>query len=194
MAQIGIDTEDITLLARDIDEIKVKLDRVKQIVDSKFTVSKGYELYLDGFAKLDKYLESALEKMNSLKTKMEEYQSEVNEIEERHIEQFTDLAVPNIACNGSNLSVISPNEYLKQKFPPPEVNQGNSSNESNTNSTATSKEKDNNGVNVAGIIAGAVGALGIGGAIAAATLSKDKEKEEKEEKERDQYYGVSNNS
>ena len=193
MANIGIDTDDLTLLAKDIDEMKAKLEKVKQSINSNFNVSKEHELFLDGFAKLDTHLETELNKMAVFKSKLEKYKNEIDGIEESYIEKFSDISIPNFIYNGSNLSIINPSDYIKK----PEDNLNNTNNNTNNtnntnninntnnannanNTSTSSSDNSGGGVNMMGIIAGAVGAIGVGSAIAVAALSKDKEDKDKD--------------
>ena len=186
MAHIEIDTNDLTLLAKDIDAMKEKLDNLRKSVNSKFKISKSYNLYSDGFNKMTSFIGAEINKLNGVKSKLEKYQSDTEEAEKLFSDKFNDIITPDIQFSGSNLNVINPSEFVKPKQDVVTNQEQNQVNYSNNTSDTTKKSSSGGGVNVLGAVAGVVGAIGIGGVVAAAAMKKsdDEEKELEETKER----------
>ena len=108
MAHIEIDTNDLTLLSNDINEMNAKIDNLKSIINTKYDKVKELNFYLNGFKNISNYLESQVTKMNGVKAKLEKYQNNIINIEKSYSEKFNDIAVPSFQSNSDNLVAVSP--------------------------------------------------------------------------------------
>ena len=108
MAHIEIDTEDLSLLSNDINEMNVKIDNLKSTINTKFENIKDNNFYLEGFKKINTYLEKQVEKMNTFKFNLSNYQNDINNLENVFSEKFNSITIPNLQSNGSSLVVVMP--------------------------------------------------------------------------------------
>ena len=188
MSHIELDINDLTNLSDKIKDIKVKLNNLETTIDSKFGRAKKYELYINGFKKIRKYLEEQVVKMDEMKIKLEKYQNEIMNIEKSSSDRFNDIAIPIFQSTASSLSVASPsNPNLGSTI------QGN--NQENNNDTvtyrSTNEEKSNGGgLGPWGSLAAAAGIVGAGGFGTAAFIRSKAKEQEKENKEETKYVTV----
>lgn len=108
MAHIEIDTDDLSLLANDINEMNVKIDNLKSTINTKYDKVKNMNFYTEGFNNISKYLESQVSKINGIKSKLKKYQDEIVSIEKTYSEKFNDVVVPNLQSSSASLVVMSP--------------------------------------------------------------------------------------
>ena len=173
MSHIGIDSNDLTLLARDINDISTKITSLQEAVNSKFDTVKELNVYDKGFDSINKYLEQELSTLTDVKAKIEKYQNDVMGIEKAFGEKFNNIVVPKVVGNSTNLVVINP-ATLTQSYNSP------SETEFFKDTNVVEEKKDSN---VLGVLAGAAGVVGAGGLAAAAYVKSREDKEEKEKEE-----------
>lgn len=187
VAHIEVDTNDLTLLAKDIDVMKEKLDNLRKSVSSNFKISKSYGLYSDGFNRMNSYISAEISKLNGMKSKLEKYQSEMDNTEKAYSDKFNNIGLPDIQYSGSNLTVIDPSEFIKPKQDIVNDEGQNQVNYSNPTTSTTKSSSSGGGVNVLGAVAGVVGAIGIGGVVAAAAMKKSEDEDKELEETKDKY-------
>ena len=191
MSHIELDINDLTNLSDKIKGIKVKLNNLETTIDSKFGRAKKYELYINGFKKIRKYLEDQVVKMDEMKIKLERYQNEIINIEKTYSDRFNGIVIPNFQSTASNLSVTSSPSY----------NLGAVSQiteqilEENNNDTvtyqSTSEEKTNSGgLGEWGSLAAAAGIVGAGGLGTAAFIRSKTKEQDDDKKEETKYVTV----
>ena len=88
MSHIEINSNDLTLLSKDIDEISGKITNLQDSLNSKFERVKETNVYDNGFNSINRYLEKELETLTDVKTKIKKYQSDVEGIENAFGEKF----------------------------------------------------------------------------------------------------------
>ena len=172
MSHIGIDSNDLTLLARDINDIKTKISSLQEAVNSKFGSVKELNVYDKGFDSINKYLEQELSTLTDVKSKIEKYQNDVMGVEKTFGEKFNNITVPKVVGNSSSLVVINPATLTQSYNSPSETDFFKD----------TNAVEDKKGSNLLGVLAGAAGVVGAGG-LAAAAYVKSKEDKEEEKKE-----------
>ena len=136
MAHIELDTEDLTLLSNDINDISNKLIDLKTVIDTKFENAKKMEVYDNGFNNIKKYLEKEIEKLNGMKLKIESQQSDVMNIEKTYGERFSNLVIPSLQSGDSSLAV-QPSSSVLGSVSAPVNTQGTSGSQTNINPFAS---------------------------------------------------------
>ena len=162
MSHIEINSNDLTLLARDIDEISGKINNLKDSLNSKFKKVKESNVFDNGFNNINKYLDQELSSLTDVKSKIKKYQSDVKGIEESFGQKFNNIIVPSVG-NSSNIAVANPITFAQK----------------------SDNNESSGGSNVLGIIAGAAGAVGAAGLAGVAYMKSREEKPKEEEEEED---------
>jgi hypothetical protein len=165
------------------------------LINSKFENAKELQAYDNGFNTINSFLEKELSTLSDVKAKIEKYQNEVLEIENKYGEKFNNITIPNIVSNSSNLVVASPSSFVPNTSNTNFFSNSSFEEEKEEKTEKVEEKKEekesqpltgeriesSNGSNSLGILAGAVGVLGAGGLAASAYMKSREDEEETEE-------------
>lgn len=202
MAHIEVETDDLTLFSKKAQEMNVKLDNMKNILDTKFSRAKENDLYIDGFNKIRNYLEAESDKVKGLEKRVDKYQSNVINIEKTYSSIFNDIAVPGLQTllygattqeqtpvavpdTSPVIPVVNPTNEIEEKpnvspvVQEVPITSNNTVDPPNTNLTSNSSGGFNSWGALAGLT-GAIGAASIGTATALYSKNKNRDEEEEE--------------
>ena len=101
MAHIEVDTDDLTLFSNDIKEMSQRIDNLDTMLSSKFIKAKEYDMYSEGFRKMRNYLDSQKARMEGIRSRIEQYQNDMINMEKTFSSRFSSIVVPNFSTDTS---------------------------------------------------------------------------------------------
>ena len=107
MAHIEVDTDDLTLFSNDIKEMSKKIENLDNLLSSKFNKAKEYDMYSEGFRKMRNYLDAQKTRMEGIRTKIEQYQNDITNMEKTFSSRFSSIVVPNFSTDTSSSNQTS---------------------------------------------------------------------------------------
>ena len=88
MAKIEFDLVDFDYFSNDIKTLNDKLDEMKSFVNSNFKKEKKNDLYVSGFNKIVKYLETEKDRLTKNQSVLIECRDAMNDVETKYKSSF----------------------------------------------------------------------------------------------------------